>query len=146
MRIDEWIHDLPSRLELAGDVLNDLANSAWVASDGHRDRIFSVEAQVWRIAQTTRRTSGQHPTLLAFLGRSLNAVRSNLRLCLKIRVCDEDEGIELLEGLVRDLETAISDLEFLRLATDDAGDAPDDEAGDAPDVERVDDEEPTWIR
>ncbi len=150
MRIDEWIHDLPSRLELAGDVLNDLANSAWVASDGHRDRIFSVEAQVWRIAQTTRRTSGQHATLLPFLGRSLNAVRSNLRLCLRIRVCDEDEGIELLEGLVRDLDTAISDLEFLRLAIDEpddeAGDAPDDEAGDAPDDERVDDEEPTWIR
>ena len=141
MRTDEWIHDLPSRLELAADVLHDLANSTWVVSDGHRDRLFSVEAQVWRIAQTTRKTSGPRATLLSFLGRSLHAVRSNVRLCLQIPVCYEDEGIELLEGLARDLDTAISDLEFVRLARDEAPGEATDEAS-----ESCADEQATWIR
>jgi hypothetical protein len=113
MRIEEWTHALPARLELAADVLDDLANSDWLASEDHRERIFCVEAQVWRIARTTRKGIGQLADLLPFLDRSLWAVRSNVRLCLKLRVCDEDEGVELLEGLVRELDEAISELEVL---------------------------------
>lgn len=113
MRIDQWTHDLPSRLELTADVIDDIANSSWVAGDDHRERIFSVEAQIWRIAQTTRKASGEAADLLPFLDRSLRAVRSNVRLCLKIPVCDEHEGIELLEGVGRELDEAIAELEAL---------------------------------
>ncbi len=111
MRIDHWIHDLPGRLELAADVIDDLANGVWVVSDGHRERLFSIEAQLFRIAQTTRKR--REDDLLAFVERSLRAVRSNVRLSLKVPVCDHDEGHELLEGVGRELDEAIAELEVL---------------------------------
>src|SRR5258708_37852301 len=118
MRLAFWIHDLPSRLELAGDPVDDVANSDWVASDDHRDRLFSVEAQIWRIAQTTRKAADRPADLLPFLDRSLRAVRSNVRLSLKIPVCDQYEGIELLERLGRELDETIPELEAFSQADD----------------------------
>jgi hypothetical protein len=111
--IDEWIHDLPGRLELAADVLDDLANGVWVVCDDDRDRLFTVEAQLWRIAQTTRKAEENLGDLLPFLDRCLRAVASNVRLCLKLPVSDEDEGIEMLEGVARELDAAIAELHML---------------------------------
>ena len=112
MRIDPWIHDLPARLELAADSVDDVAQSDWVTSDGHRERLFSVEAQLWRIARTTERGAAQPEDLVPFLERSLRAVRSNVRLCLRIPVCDDDV-IELLQGVARELDEAVAELEVL---------------------------------
>src|SRR5262249_12680634 len=108
------IHNLPSRLELAAEVIDDLANGVWVATDCHRERLFSLEAQLWRIARTTDKAAAHDEDLLAFAERSLRAVRSNIGLCLKLPVCDEDEGIELLEGVGRELDAAIAELGALR--------------------------------
>jgi len=118
MRIDQWTHDLPSRLELAAEIVDDLATSDWVVSDDHRDRLFAVEVQIWRIAQTTRKAAGQLAELVPFLDRSLRAVRSNVRLCLKIPVCDEDDGVELLEGVGREFDEAIAEFEVLTRTDD----------------------------
>ncbi len=105
------------RLELGADVIDDLANGAWVASDEDRDRLFAVEAQIWRIAQATRKASEQAAALLPFLDRSLRAVRSNVALCVKLGVCEDEEGVGYLEGIVRELDTAISDLSLLPRAS-----------------------------
>jgi hypothetical protein len=133
MRIDDWIHDLPARLELAAEDLDNLANADWVTSDDDRDRIFAIEAQVWRIAQTTRKAYGDAATLLPFLDRSLRAVRSNVGLCMRLPVCEEPDGLELLEGLVRALDVAISEVSFFLGAAEEW-------------TAVVDEDEPTWIR
>jgi hypothetical protein len=113
MHIDLWIHDLPARLELAAEVLDDLANGDWVTSDEDRDRLFAIEAQLWRIAQTVRKGSEQTAELLPFLDRSLQAVRSNVRLCLRIPVCEEDDGVVLLDSVAVDLFEIHRQLEAL---------------------------------
>jgi hypothetical protein len=132
MRIDDWIHDLPARLELAAKDLDNLANADWVTTDDDRDRVFTIEAQVWRIAQTTRKASGDAAALLPFLDRSLRAVRSNVGLCLRLPVCEEPDGLELLEALVHALDVAISELSFFLRAA-------------AERTAVVDDDDPTWI-
>jgi hypothetical protein len=115
MNLEHWIHDLPRRLELGADLVDDLANGVWVQDDEDRERLFAVEAQLWRIAQSTRAAAGQPAELLPFLDRSLHAARSNVRMCLKLPVC-EDEGIKLLEGVVRDLDEVIAELGLLASA------------------------------
>ncbi len=112
MNLEHWLHDLPRRLELAADVVDDLANGVWVQGDDDRERLFGVEAQLWRIAQRTRAARGQPAAVLPFLDRSLRAARSNIRMWLKLPVC-EDEGIKLLEGVARDLDDAIAELDVL---------------------------------
>ena len=131
MDIDTWIRDLPRRLELAADGLDDLASGVWVVTDEDRDRLFTVEAQVWRIAQSTRKAPRPAAGLVPFLDRSLRAVRSNLGLCIRLGVCEGD-GRGLLEGIVRDLEAAIAELLLLpRAAREERGaaGAVDDDAG-----------------
>ena len=112
MNLEHWIHDLPRRLELGADLVDDLANGIWVQADDDRERLFAVEAQIWRIAQSTRAAAGQPAALLSFLDRSLRAARSNVGMCLKLPVC-EDEGIQLLEGVARDLDDVIAELDIL---------------------------------
>jgi hypothetical protein len=116
MRIHQWTHGLPARLELAADVIDDLANGVWVVADDHRERLFSIEAQIWRIAQTVRKADNPE-SVLPFLDRSLRAARSNVRLCQKLPVCD-DEGLELLEGVRRELDQAVAELEVLPRVVD----------------------------
>jgi len=112
MNLEHWIHDLPRRLELGADLVDDFANGVWVQSDDHRERLFAVEAQIWRIAQRARAAAGQPAALLPFLERSLRAARSNVRMCMKLPVC-EDEGVKLLEGLARDFDEAVAELDVL---------------------------------
>ena len=135
MPIDAFLNDLPARLELAAETVDDLANSDWVAGDEHRERLFGIEAQIWRISRTTRRALEQSANLLPFLDRSLRALRSNVGLCLRAPVCDENNGVKLLEGLIRDLDTALSDLELVQVIASAEGQP-----------ESVEDEEPTFIR
>jgi hypothetical protein len=118
MRIDQWTYDLPRRLALAGDIVDDVAQSDCLASEEHRERLFSVEAQIWRIARTTSKAVEELAELVPFLKRSLRAVRANVRLCLSIPVSTEVEGLELLERVGRDLDEAISELEALTRTDD----------------------------
>lgn len=112
MTLNEWIHDLPHRLETCADQIDDLANSDWVTRDEDRDRLFALEAQIWRIAQTARKRAVTEATLLPLLDRGLQAARSNLGLCLRQPVC-EDEGMELLDPVALDLFELHRKLEML---------------------------------
>lgn len=117
MRIAQWIHNLPKRLEVCADVIDDLANGAWVASDEHRDRLFGVEAQLWRIAQRVRKDSVQGLNLLSFLDRSLRAARSNIGLCIRLEICTDEDALAFLKDVLHVVENAIADVELILRTT-----------------------------
>ena len=113
MDISQWISNLAARLELAADDVDDLAKSVWVTNDDDRERLFAIEAQMWRIARTTRRASGPPAAVLPLLEHGLRAVRTNVAFCIRLPVCEEEEGVGFLEGLVHELDTAIGEIGIL---------------------------------
>ena len=113
MTLHEWITDLPARLENLADQLDDLANAVWVTSDEDRDRIFTLEAQIWRIAQTARKANETAGAIVPFLERSLTAARSNVRRLFGQPVAAEDEAIDILGSVASYLHDYVSELEVV---------------------------------
>jgi hypothetical protein len=116
MPLHSYLHDVPARLERIGELVDHLANSVWVTDDESRDRLFTLEAQIWRMAQTVRKAKGGTPTLVRFLEGSLPDVHASVRGCLEQPVCTDDEGILQLLFVASDVHDLMSGLrEALRM-------------------------------
>ncbi len=81
--------------------------------DEDRDRLFALEAQIWRIAQTARKANETANALVPFLDRSLRAARSNVRRLFAQPVAEEDEARDTIGSVASCLGDYISELEVL---------------------------------
>lgn len=109
----QWIQDLARRLELAADLVDDLANGVWVTSEAERDRLFGVEAQLWRVSRQSRKTAGQGSLLFPWLGDSLCSLRAATLDCIRFRSVEDDDAFAQLEQLFYDVECALAELDVL---------------------------------
>ena len=97
------LHELAVCLERCADAVDDVANSDWIAIEELRERLFAIEARMWRLSRDIRKLPAE-----ADAGRMLDArllqLRQAVTLCLGD--CTDDDGIAELETIAGELETA----------------------------------------
>ena len=103
---DVWMTDLARRLELGADLVDDLAASAWVPSEPLRERLFGVEAQLWRISREVRRRALSGRGLDAAVVRDLAHARRATERCVALRACEDDLALAKLLELAHELDEA----------------------------------------
>jgi hypothetical protein len=103
MDITHPFHDLAQRLERSADLVDDLANSDWVRSEEHRERLFGVEAQLWRVSRLAKKSVVWDVEVVA---RGLVEIRDALRECVRLRACDDDDALAQVEGLAYEVARA----------------------------------------
>jgi hypothetical protein len=113
MDIAQWIDDLARRLELGADLVNDLANGAWVPTEADRGRLFRVEVRLWCVSRQARRGAALGARLLPLLGEGLSRCRALVLDAVAVRACEEEDGLAGLQALADDLGDALSEIPIL---------------------------------
>lgn len=104
MDIAQWTKDLSQRLEGSADTIDDLANSDWVPSEDLRDRLFGLEAHIWRVSRQIRKSLTEGVDV-AWLARSLGEIRDAVSSCVQLRACEDEDALAQLESLADEIDT-----------------------------------------